>query len=279
MYKQLQYNDDFSKIVSIEKIPKYISRIEDMPIETIKMIVEESQKVVILPYKPGVFYCPGCCKKLDNNYYCKSCFRDYSSTCKKSNSKYFLYRSFNNLNNFGEFKYNYYKFDIIDNEVLLYRMVYNSKYNIFNKEEYTIDLESVYWIRDNSVIELISNKTFLYKDILNIISNEYFDDNEEILSFFSFCDINFLDVDSLDLLKNNFLYRYSYIWLLKEYFTNNNFLIHSLIVYPVYVKQFEYLVKMKLYNLACINPNSIEYKGNFVDTFKIQKKYYSFMKK
>lgn len=279
MFKQLQYNDDFSKIVNSENIPKYISRTEDIPIETIKNIVEEAQKVVILPYKPGIFFCPGCCKKLDNNNYCKSCFRDYSNTCKKNNSKYFLYRDFNNLKNFGEFKYNYYKFEVINNEVLLYRIVYSSTYNIFNKEEYTIDLESVYWIRDNSVIELISNKTFLYKDILNIISNEYFDSNEEIVSSFSFCDINFLEVDSLDLLKNNVLYKYSYIWLLKEYFKNNNFLIHSLIVYPIYVKQFEYLVKMKLYNLACINPRSIEYKGNFVDTFKIQKKYYSFMKK
>lgn len=279
MCVQLQYNNDFLKIIDSEEKPKYISKNEDIPIETIKKIVEEARKVVICCCDDANFYCTGCCKKLDENYYCKSCFRDYKTPCKTENSKYVMYGLLNNLKNFGQFRYNYFKFDIVDNEVLLYRMGYNGKYNIFNKEEYSITIDSVYLIRNDSVIELMSNRRFLYDELLEIVDNEYFDDDsEELASSHSFCDISFIDVDSLDLLKSSAMYKYSYIWLLKEYFKNNNFVFHSLVTFPVYVKQFEYLVKMGLYNLACIDPRIVEYKGNFVDTFQVDKKYYNFMK-
>ena len=62
---QLQYNNDFLKIIDSEEKPKYISKNEDIPIETIKKIVEEARKVVICCCDDANFYCTGCCKKLD----------------------------------------------------------------------------------------------------------------------------------------------------------------------------------------------------------------------
>ena len=88
----------------------------------------------------------------------------------------------------------------------------------------------------------------------------------------------YLYTDNLKDLKSTNLYRYSNIWTLEDYFKEHCFTLASLIFYPVYYREFEYLLKMKLYALAINYCSYIKYRGSFENTFGVEKKYYSFMK-
>ena len=80
--------------------------------------------------------------------------------------------------------------------------------------------------------------------------------------------------ENLEELQHNKMYKYSGLWNCKEYLEKENFSIATLTYYPIYCKQFEYLVKMGLYALACDCAYAIKKKNNFKETFGVEKKYY-----
>ena len=73
----------------------------------------------------------------------------------------------------------------------------------------------------------------------------------------------YLYTDNLNDLKNTTLYKYSSIWTLKDYLKDHYFCLSSITFYPVYYKEFEYLLKLKLYDLAISSSPDIKYKGSF----------------
>jgi len=87
----------------------------------------------------------------------------------------------------------------------------------------------------------------------------------------------YIYTDNFNELENTSLYKYSNISKTKEYLQNNYFNLTTLTYYPICCKEFEYLIKMNLYNLACNAAALINYDNSFTKTFGIDKKYYPFM--
>ena len=108
---------------------------------------------------------------------------------------------------------------------------------------------------------------------------KFYDGDMDYFDAFDFYhDFNntYLYVDNLEILKETSIYKYSFMWILKDYLKDKIVSLEDITYIPVISKEFEYLIKLKLYNLAF--SNSIRFNGNFENTFGVDKSYYDFMK-
>lgn len=266
---QLLFDEKFDKIV--EEPINYWKNINDVPLDIINYIKLTNESRVVYNFETKEYHCSKCLKKLDNNY-CSWCLKQYEIS-ESPNSKYIIDIDDNN-------KSIYYVFDIVNNQIILYLFQVVNYYNnplCANPYRMTeININSSYLILETGIMDIKTNKIFYFdKYDKDNIDNDF--DFYEILENYE-CYDNFLYTDNLWKLKNTDLYKYTYIWDLEEYFIKKRFTLASLTVYPLHYKQFEYLIKMQLYSLAINAPYKIEYKNNFKETFKVDKKYYNFMK-
>lgn len=280
MVNILKFNDTFS---DIEKPINYWKSSFDIPKNIMKFISETSDSIVIFDEKTKKYYCPKCIKEITKQHKCKHCLTKFDLNKKL------------NINNIEKIEYCtnnifYYAFDITDDSVLLYLIheyvEYSSLLRNSSCKRSKLSIDAIYKILPTEVINLKNNKHISYKKIEELITkfeikNEMLTDEDYDIyeEFVLNCPIyQYLYPDNLDDLKNTKLYKYSNIWLLKDYFNNNLFCLSSLTFYPVYYKEFEYLIKFKLYNLAIDSCSIIKYKGSFKNTFGIEKEFYPFMK-
>ena len=240
---QLIYDYDFNNIIEDIKLED-IKPWNEIPNYIISDIKNTKDNLYLYDFIEDKNYCSKCLKELDD-YYCNNCNIKYDI-----NNNIFI-------DSIDEYSFNYCVFDITD-KIILYKLEVTLLNNEFN-----IKTKSIYIVENNGLNDILNNKFYSYDKF-----NEYDDFNTEEV---------YLYIDNLYKLKNNELYKYSNIWELKDYF--NHFInIKSITYYPVYLKQFEYLVKMKLYNLAIDGSELIDSGKTFKQRFKVDKKYYNFMK-
>lgn len=286
---QLKFSDDFKTI--IEDIP-YWKEEKDIPNKIIKFIKNSSNNIVLFDKSTNKYHCSECLSTLDNHFFCDKCnkkynnFKDFPTETEKeiktvNKIKYYY-------NDYCNFYNNYYVFDIINNHVILYFLTetvsYKNPFSIKITKYSKINITNIYLISENGLTDIIQNKyhSFDYNNI-KVLENEnatskeiddYIDEN----NFFWSYDIATLYLDNLEKLKST-IYKYSTIWKFGDYLNSlNNISLAQLTYIPIYCKQFEYLLKFRLYNLAFFDANNFKKGKNFKDIFGVDKKYLKFMR-
>lgn len=274
---QLMFNFDND---DIEDEPlTYFKSLTDVPSEIKEYISKISDSRIMYDKNTKKYYCSKCLHELKNKY-CSNCNKEYKVPF--NSLKYILEVDIDNIKKYTN-DTSFYVFYTINEQVLLYEfsvyIYYDGFYMTVPYQLRKIRIKHAYQVLKTGLNQLDSNKVYNFKDLDKILTNagEFDIDMYEKFLIDNYCD-SFLYVDNLDKLKYNELYKNSYIWKLKNTFTKDYFSLASLTIYPVYYKQFEYLVKMKLYSLAITDPYKIKDSNNFVEAFGVDKKYYDFMK-
>lgn len=262
----------------VEEPIRYWKSIDEVPENIKKFILDTVCSRIIYDVSTKQYYCSKCLKALDNNYYCSNC----NMQCRipiSNKSKYVIYTNINDIKEYQE-NSKFFVFDIVDGEVLIYIFRVDTCY--YNHRMYVpyqinkISIEEVYYVLNNKLVNLLNNSEVLFEDYSKEMDDSY---NYDLLDIFDLQVVNhYLYTDNLCELQRTLLYKYTFIWKLKNFFMDNNFTLSSLTYYPICCKQFEYLVKMKLYRLAATGPDVVKFDKNFKNTFGVDKKYYSFMK-
>lgn len=284
---KLKFSDDFKNI--IEDIP-YWKTEEDIPKTIITFIKETSNNIVIYDKSTKQYHCSKCLTSLDTNYFCTKCRKNYHQEIqrkkylKEVNKVKYYYNDYCNL--FLDF----YAFDIIDNHIILYLLTENITYeNIFSMKiikHSKIEITNIYKVEKDGITDITENKyhPFNYNDS-NILENENATQKEidnylKEDNFFWTTSAQTLYQKNLNLLKPT-IYKYSSLESYGSYLNENmNYIYLAQLTYiPIYCKQFEYLLKFKLYNLAFFHANEFKKGKNFKEIFGIDKKYLPFMQK
>ena len=276
---QLKFDNDFKNIIL--KPPSFWKKCTDIPDNIRQFIDEFSNNIIIRDSDNSSYYCSCCLNELDD-YYCSNCDKNYKEL-KYDPTQYFnvidnVY-SFNKLNYSAE-RY-YFVFDVVDGEVILYSIKeVNSGYIYTSFHRSVLSIENAYWICEDSIVDLLNNRCTYYSDIDTQTSNRVFD-----FLFIDFdLDTNIDDdymyrrtlyVDNLDILKDT-IYKYTNIWDAKDFLRDFDFRILNLTYIPLRFKQFEYLIKYKLYNLAFTASHLLNGK-TFKERFGVEKQFLFYM--
>ncbi len=270
----LRFNDKFDDI--IEEPTSYWKSMDDIPQNIKDFINITSDSIPLFNENDNKYYCPICKEELTKQNKCQKCFKLFTAKDKLKKLSDYIY---------------YYVFDINDNNILLYSLCENINYqnplSFYPFKQSKLNIKTIYQILPTKIINVKENKQITYKELEETIirfkntTEEINDKDFDLLDeyIFNTFEHQYLYTDSLNDLKNTTPYRYSNIWTLKDYLTDHYFSLSSISFYPVYYKEFEYLLKLKLYELAINSCSEIKYKGSFKSTFGIEKKYYEFMKK
>lgn len=264
---QLKYDNLFTNIIE-DKSHLLWKNMDDVSVDVMDFINSKSDSRVIYVEKEDKYYCSKCLKEL-SNFKCPNCEKeiDKDNVLKVSNlevldEEYFFY--------------SYYVFDIVDREVIVYKIKENVRYRDailpirYRYREYKIS--EVYAINKNKIVDINENKECFYKDFYT------YDDNDTFLDFIDNGYYSYLYVGNLEQLKYVDIYKYSFIWLGKEYLKKRNDISLLDITYSVlYYRQFEYLIKLGFYNLAfSCNCSWIEDESK--DILGVPRGYYEFMR-
>ena len=274
--KQLIYDKNFKKIIEEEK---YWIDLQDIPENITNFIQNTIDKFIIYDIKEKTYHCSKCLSKLENNY-CNTCNIKYYNNIQE---KYKINIEINKIKKLYETS-SYFIYDIIGESIYLYIinniMTYNSTVFSLPHQQNKLEIDKVYEIKSNGIKELKTNKYYSYKEIDNKLFNYEEEFDIELYDIFEIPSIDktFIYEDNIDKLKDTKLYKYTYIWDLKEKLINNNINTLTLTLFPLYYRQYEYLIKMKLYNLALKAPYIVKENKNFKEAFNIEKNYYQFMK-
>lgn len=290
---QLKFDDKFNNIT--RDIPHWETE-ADIPDNIKKFITDTSDKRVIYEESTKKFYCGKCVRELDSNNYCKKCDIQHK---KYTSEDIFDYIDVQEIHSMAPRKdwyedfylpdedYNYFVFDIIGENVILYNIVEEvTYYNPFFKTPYKsstlyIDTSNSYYIEKNGVTNLEDNVFISFKNINEYVENfkngSCPENKTKIQSIIEKIEYKiheaYIYVDNLILLKDT-IYRYSKIWELDNFLKEQNyFRISQFIYYPLYYPQFEYLMKHKLYDLVLNAYRWFQSGKNFKEVFGIDKKY------
>lgn len=278
----LKFNDKFDGF--IEEPISYWKTNLDIPYKIKNFIVETSNSLLIFD-EENKYYCPKCLKEVTSQNKCPNCSREFTL------NRYLSIKNIKDITKTRNYIY-YYVFDVAFDNVMLYCLKesinYSNPFTYYPCKSSDIDIDAIYQVLPTGIINVKTNERILYKEMDEIftkfetgndeLTDEEFDIYAEVK--LNSYEHQYLYTDNLDDLKNTKLYRYSNIWMLKDYFKQNvfTFKLANLLFYPIYYKEFEYLVKMGFYELALYSCDLFNYKGSFKNTFGVDKKYYSFMK-
>ena len=295
-YYQFKFSDNFNAFET-EKVIDYYKSFDEVPEYMKEFIYSELDKNIIKDIDNNKLYCPVCLSEL-NDLYCSACK-------KKFENKNIMMANINELKRLNGYQdlrdYSYScAFDFKNDIPLLYCFTASINYRMDNSiyihRIVRPSLEKVYSIESDRIVEVMSNEIYLYDDIDEFLKVDeikeqfvsHFDPemlefklnkvDKELLSkiyYNLFCEYA-LYKDNLDELKKYDLFKYSYLWELKN--NNKEVLVASLSYYPLHIKSFEFLMKLGLYNLAIICPFEVNNGKTFKDRFGVDKKYLEFMK-
>ena len=277
----LRFNDKFDDF--IEEPMNYWKTLDDVPQNIKEFISDTSNSIPIFDESNNKYYCPKCIKEITKQNKCPKCSKIFTLYDKLE------IESIKEIRDLSSNIY-YYIFDIDHDDILLYllweHIDYHNPIACLPYKYSKISIKSIYQVLPTKIINITTNMHISYKELEDVLtrfvnsSDEISDSDFDILDEFEFnkYEHQYLYTNNLIDLKNTVLYKYSNIWILNDYLKEHYFNLSSLIFYPVYYKEFEYLLKLKLFELAIDASPNIKYRGSFKKTFGVDKKYYSFMK-
>lgn len=285
---QLKYDNSFKNIV--EKSPVFWRKNVDIPKNIREFINDFSRNIILHDMDNDSYYCSCCLNEL-NDFYCSECNKQYRDL-KYDPMKCSTF--IDNVYSFDKSSYYvkrcYFVFDVVDGEVILYNIVEENSREIYMQfHRSSLSIEKAYWIRNDSIVNLITNNVINFENIDNqIMDNTVLDSIFFDYDLGLFSDYNLqlelsedyscrrtLYVDNLDILKDT-IYKYSYIWKTKEFLKEFDFRLLNLTYVPLRFRQFEYLIKYKLYNLAYTASHLLNGK-TFKERFGVDKEFLLYM--
>lgn len=175
-------------------------------------------------------------------------------------------------------------FDVVDEEVLLYGIDMNVTYHLNHfarcvKKAFSFDVELCILVLRDKMLDLIGRREITYDDFKK--EKDEFRVGEDF-KFWNALNCQYdrrVYCSNLEILKDT-CYRYSRIWEAKEFLKSFNSidLFENIVYAPLCVPQFEYLVRMKLYNFAFVNAEDFV-GNNFKERFGVEKSFLNFMVK
>ena len=245
---QLIFSNDFDII--IEEPIDYISNIDDISPNIINNIKDISNKIAIYNICDGTTICSTCFNKLNKNYYCKHCHKSYYHPYEDELRYKNAIMNYNEIDEIKNIEDNikYYFFDIVKGNILLYvikeHIYFNNPLTPLPFKTSSLSIQEVWHIKEDYMTNLITKEVTIYNDIDNKI-----DDMEEKERVYDLLYDTYLCLNNLDILKNT-IYKYSLIWEGVKHLKLVKPCLVNMVYAPIHLKQFEYLVKNKLYNLA-----------------------------
>lgn len=274
---QLKYDKGFNKIT---RDINYIKNINDIPSKIREYITNTSNNRIIYEIKTKNHLCGKCLQKLDNNYYCDKCHVKHVISNKLDVINVNEVSIFND--DLNDIKVNYIFFDVTENGIYLYfireTISYIMPYSYLNKTS-KLDVFKVYFIEKDGITDVINNDYIAYKEAIECLNDtdNFNDVTDKMINFFETPYDAYLYVDNLKELKNT-CYKYSFIWEAMDYLSkNDSYNLKMLTINPICYREFEYLIKMKLYQLAFTSVNYFKYEKNFEKIFGVSKTLYPFM--
>ncbi|MBQ8132621.1 MAG: PcfJ domain-containing protein [Bacilli bacterium] len=210
--------------------------------KTNKDIPEDILKFILLQDESidikDYFTCPICGNLVNDDFYCSDCM-EYPEDIKE------------------EFT-SYYAFDVVEGEVFLYRIL---KHRIIRMSDIQsmIRITNAYHVESDGITDFYSGKKY------SEYSSELKDAN--------YC---MLYTNNLDLLKAT-VYRYTYLWLAKDYLSIIQFNLYMLCFLPFTSNKFDFLMKNGLFSLAFYSMDQLKGKS-FEEIFGVDKKFLPFMR-
>lgn len=296
---QLKFSDDFNYIIEDFKIWK---NEENIPIN-IKIYIKKTSDIVTLYAKDtNNFYCAKCLKQLDKNNYCKTCNISHNNL--KNNIKNINKEDLEEFQkdlkivdtikdcygNYCNYSCYYYVFDKTDENIFLYllkeNITYNNPFKIESCKQSSININNVYLIKKDKILDLFTNTYYKYEamDYNDELKNSDNIDEKKFNEYmntldFLYTEVNaFLYIDNLYIL-NDSIYKYTTFIENASYLTAKKKISLAQLSYlPIYCKAFEYLSKLKLYNLAFNSADVFKKGKNFKEIFKIEKNHLPFMR-
>lgn len=272
--KQLVFNKEFNSIVE-EKEMSYWKTMDEVPEKIQNFLQDISFSRLIYSNNQKKYYCPNCFTEV--RYNLKTCPK-----CQHSLIDQGIYSrmEIDDINeNSGDKYFYYFAFDIQDENVYLYKFreeTYVHKFFTPRKISH-FDIDKVFLIKKTYLIDLTNDKEYFYEDFNkeNALLEENDEDcNYETFDFFSLYD-GYLYLDNLDELKET-IYQYTLIWQTKKYLRKHKVSLADITYLPLFNRNFEYLVKYQLFNLAFM-ADKFKYFGTFKKTFGLEKRFLPFM--
>lgn len=275
---QLVFNDTFDEVVN--ESPNYYKNVEEIPKNIIDFIDNITSTRIIYDEFNNEYYCGECFEKLDNFYcnYCKKIYEyngdniqyEYNEKVFKPTHSYLI----------KAYSYGYYFFDILGSEVILYLVKQDINYYKYHIMKKKLEISYALHIKKDGLLDLLINEFYYYDEIDKKImedENIYYG----IPYSFDFDNLNqnvklYLYTDNLIELKKT-IYKYTYIWNGINYLKINPVDTVMLTYFPIRYPQFEYLMKLKLFELAFTVPYMFKKKNTFKEIFKVEKKYLKLM--
>ena len=267
-YKQFVFDDDFN--INSEDVIDYYKSFDEMKDEYKEFIDNKIDNTPLINITDDEYiYCPNCLELLNKNY-CSKCDKKYDT-------REMMYYDLESKDSYCTFLI----LDVVYDEVIAYIIKcfvnYKKGFSIFKNKQ--IEIDNILHVRSDGLLSLLDDKFYsfkLYDEALNDEELSFLDDKEhqEVFDFFE-DGVSFVYFDNFNELENSKLYKYSYKYLKDD---NKDYNLARFLCYPVYYKQFEYLNKMELYNLADNSPYAIKKGKSFYDSFKIPKSYYEYIK-
>lgn len=266
---QLKYNENLNDIT---RDIQFWKEEQDIKENIKKYIIEKQKDRVIHDEEDDKCYCFECMTELDENYYCTNCNIQISNPKEEYLEKY----SSENL----EYSYNedYFVFDIEDTNVIIYEIglvarIFHNPYLKKTIKNYNFNINRAFLVEESSFTNLKTNKVYTYEEYYNN-SYKYYNGIEDTLEIY----MAEVYTENLQDLKNT-VYKYSYLWLAEKYFKENNLVsLEHLIFVPLYFKNFDLLMKEKLFDLTFTTYDISESAKSFEDIYKIDKKYIPFIR-
>ena len=263
MIKLLRTDDNFENIIedTNDSIPKHIREYVSKILYS-RMIIDNNKK-----------YCSSCLCELNDDI----CINKY---CHNYNKKLtnIINASIDNIKDYNENIY------LLEFEIIHTDKVYLNKYEISIKYDnelivkprllFDINKKDKYQIYKHGLYLINENKFIDYKVLTDILDGNDYDEFDDYY-FEILNDDCYLYLDNLEMLSDTTLYKYKNLHLLKPKLNQDDVSIVLITYNVITILEFEYLVKMGLYDISL--SGMIRFKNNFVDTFKVEKKYLNFM--
>lgn len=252
---------------------KYWTTFKDLP-KNIQMYIQKQLDTIYFSMMPDdKELCSTCLNELDINHKCVDCNKDYMRCVSLFSDELGLAEKYGFSTIIP-----FYVFDIIDNEVILYKIDTLIRYNHLGKHVYYV-ISNAYHIMSDKCEDLVDDRIYSYSNFDEILNQQIsLNLPKELEECYKYKLVNFdsfIYTNNLDDLKDT-IYKNSYIWELEEQFKQmTEFDLKMLILYPIYFKQFGTLVKEKQYDLALfyLENKSMLYKHTLKSKLGIKQKF------
>ena len=261
MYIRVKERKLIKELDSNLKIPrKFYSFIEKIEHKKHRLILKKSNE----------YYCTNCNhtfklkinKKIHQECRCPACKNKYM--IKSARLKNFFWKDYIAILD----RYNdYWIIRMFELKTVYINGKYNSMYCEYARRVYNSSMDII--------LEIVNNNFLNYLGGISIVHKSCFDSNWR--KYYSYYNLGYYFIYypyNLKKIFNNTKFQYSQLWALSkkvEYFD---------IIYLLknYRQSIEYLIKLKLYNLA-LNPRTFSKKGTFKEIFGVDKSFLKFMQR